>query len=140
MKKLIAVYAAAVVGAISAFAEEGGPKAGAPREKPPLVDLTLAGKIVKETKKDAKGNEIPVYVLVDDAGARINLPNPRAGAKGAEPVKLEEFVDQPVKLVGKGVEHTQGDRKLVRVLQIVRVEKAAAQAAPASDAEKKADE
>ena len=64
-----------------------------------LQDLTLTGKVTSET--------ITRYYLTDASGAKVPLPGPNAGKKGAAEapaINLADYVGATVKVTAKGTE------------------------------------
>ena len=91
----------------------------------PAANLNLAGKIEKEMAKiegaDAK------FTLVTKEGLKIALT-----ATKDQLADLDKLVGKEVKVAAKGVEKMEGDKKVVKVDSIVKVEEA-----PAAPAETK---
>ncbi|MBU4201142.1 MAG: hypothetical protein L6455_05060 [Kiritimatiellae bacterium] len=80
------------------------------------TEITLTGKIVKVEPKIEGGKATFVLVTKD---SKITLPETKA-----EVADLAKFVGKDVKVVANGVEKMVGEKKVVQVDSIVKVEEA----------------
>ena len=93
------------------------------KPSPPLEELTIAGKITKETKGEGEKARTS-YTLTDADGNKISLTPPRAAKKGGEAdIKLDDFVDQDVTLVGKGTQTEKDGKKRISIKTITSITK-----------------
>ena len=113
-------------------------------------ELVLTGTVAKDQISVA-GKKRECFVLVTDTGARLHLPAAKTGKKGsASPVigaklhlplakagkhagttpaiKLADYLGQNVKVVAMGSERKKGDKTVVRIQTLKRVDKLAAAA------------
>jgi len=112
------------------------------REMPPLMDMTVVGKIAKEERQGKEGKTFSFYTLVDAQGNKIALSTgPRRPRKGEDanvpqpaPVNLEEYVGKDVTVIGKGFTFEKGDKKSTRIVEILKVEASAPAPAAAEPA------
>ena len=139
MKKLI-ILGLFVLGiccftAFSVNAEEGdAPKKAKKekKEKAPMVDISLTGKISKVERK-GKGDKVSVaYTLTDAEGNKYSLPSAakksKKEAEGEEaPVNYDEFLDVNVKVQAQGYEKTVKEKKSIQIKKVVSIEKVAAE-------------
>lgn len=117
MKRFLVILSAlCVVVSMTALAEEAAPAmaADAAVAAAPAADLTLTGKIAKVEPKMEGGKA--TYELVSKDG-KIALP---------ETADVVKMVGKEVKIVAKGTEKKDGDKKVVKVDSIVKVEEAVA--------------
>ena len=145
MKRLITVTAvgglllgSALCGVLTAQ-EAGGAKAphagGKPHmERPALTDMTVTGKITKEEKAGKDGKTFTHYVLTDAAGNKVMLSEgrgPKAEGEAASAIKLADYVDKDVTVVGKGFTMERDGNKVTRMVSITKIDVAGDAAAPA---------
>jgi hypothetical protein len=84
-----------------------------------LQDLVLTGKIAKEEKKNQDGAKtLTAYVLTTADGRLVNLPS-----KAGPVIKLDEYLNTTVKVTAKGRYTTRGDKDVLKVNEIVNIEK-----------------
>ena len=101
--------------------DDGAPKKARKAKKAKaavhLATLTLTGTIVKNDKGS--------FMLTTDDGATLKLPKPKARKKKDAPpaINLDEYVDTKVKLVGKGTEKGEGEKKKIALRTITHIDK-----------------
>lgn len=127
MKRILLATAVACGFALAAAAEEAATgteaKSEAPQAeeiqkpaKPAPVEVELTGKIIAETLQNKKGEEITVYALELEDGAKLPIAARKKGLP--EGVELSAFVGKTVTLKGEVVERGNAGRVIKRVLAI----------------------
>jgi len=133
--QLAAVLALAgiLTGGATALAAGNGPmkadrpaKARMTKSAAPLQELTLSGTVAKD-RVCVAGKNRACFVLVTEAGNRLHLPQAKAGKKGspAPAIQLADYLGQSVKVVALGSERKKGDKTVMHVKTLKRVEKLA---------------
>ena len=136
--QLAAVLALAgiLTGGATALAAGNGPmKADHPaktkvaKNAVPLQELTLSGTVARD-RVCVAGKNRACFVLVTEAGSRLHLPQAKAGKKGssAPAIQLADYLGQSVKVIAMGSERKKGDKTVVRIQTLKRVDKLAAAA------------
>lgn len=89
-------------------------------------EMTLTG-VVAQQEVSVAGKQYTTFVLITPSGEKLHLPKESAGKKGcASAPRLEDYLNQNVKLVVMGAEKKKGDKTVVRVKTIKTIEKVAA--------------
>lgn len=90
--------------------------------KPVPEEITVSGVITKNEIK--KGDKIHVkYVLTDTEGNKIMLPKPKKPKNGGELIKLENYVEGPVKLIGTGIKIKKKGKDIILLKTLISIEK-----------------
>jgi len=124
-------------GVVSAQEAGAGKAKGGERphmERPAPVDMTVTGKITKEERQNREGKTVTHYVLTDAAGNKVMLSEgrgPKAEGEAASAIKLADYVDKDVTIVGKGFTTERDGKKMTRMVSITKIDAAGAAAAPA---------
>ena len=112
---------------------------------PAPTDMTVTGIITKEDVTGKSGKTFSHYVLTDAAGKKVTLPGGEGRGRGgkhgdaavaaAPKINLEEYVGKSVTVVGKGFERQKDGVTTTRIVEITKIDQAAAAApAPAAPA------
>ena len=136
MKRLIiaATVAVMVLGRVAVLsAAEGDAKDTKPakgdHQRPALVDMTVTGKLTKDEKPGKDGKPSAHYVVTDAQGAVTRVGGHSHAKEGAAPaVNLEEYVGKDVTVTGKGYSTEREGKKVSAIVEITKVEAAAAPA------------
>ena len=150
---ILAIIAVVCTPAVSLLhaEDQGGAKAqpGSDQPKPgwkmpPLIEMTVTGKVSKEEHQGKDGTSHPQYVITDAKGNKVSLSSGErkhhgkgeAAETAPQPatVKLEDYVGKDVTVTGKGFESTKGETKPTRIVEITKIEAVAAPAAPEAPA------
>jgi len=135
MKRIVSVVVAlSLVASMSAVAgkKDGNAVPKEPKDAPPLLDLTLTGKITKTQQQTKDGKTVDHYVLTTAAGQVIELPIPRApkakkGEVAAPAINLDNYVEKMVIVTVKG---NDVERKGVRTTKIKEIVSIVAETPP----------
>lgn len=114
----LAMAAAADEAACGAETKSEAPKAEEMEKpaKPAPVVVELTGKIVAETAQNKKGEDVTVYALETEDGAKLPIAARKKGLP--EGVELSAFAGKTVTLKGEVVERGDAGKVIKRVLAI----------------------
>ena len=135
MKRVIiaATVAVMVLGRVAVLsAAEGDAKDAKPakgdHQQHALVDMTVTGKLAKDEKPGKDGKPSVHYTVTDAQGAVTRVGGHHAKEGAAPAVNLEEYVGKDVTVTGKGYTTEREGKKVSAIVEVTKVEAAAAPA------------
>ena len=120
-----AVALAVLLGLAALFPAQAGDVTDHPKPKHTrqrITEMTVAGKVVRNTWKDLNGMMRVSYSVVTAGGDRVNLTTGYRAEDGQPTLsQLDKFTDKEVTMVGKGYSVDEGDKTVAYLISVTRI-------------------
>ncbi len=87
-----------------------------------ITEMTVSGKVVRNTWKDMNGMMRVSYSVVTAGGDRVNLTTGYRVEDGQPTLsQLDKFTDKEVTMVGRGYTVEEGDKTVAYLISVTRI-------------------
>ena len=106
----------------SAQAGEATEHAKSKHARQRITEMTVAGKVIRNTWKDMNGMMRVSYSVVTAGGDRVNLATGYRAEDGQPTLsQLDKFTDKEVTMVGRGYTVEEGDKTVAYLISVTRI-------------------